>query len=567
MKRLYLSLLMPLLVMLSSFDALAESPLGYDSYLCWRDLPRLRLGTQSGLASSYDRNGGNYDWSHYEYPEGLVTEQTVCTVKTIQGPGIIYRFWMPHCIGRNHYVVRMYFDGEVTPRIDTQSNTIFDGLFTYFSEPLITTVAGGQVCYEPIAFSQSLIIETVNKPAGPFANRHYYQYSYLTYPAGTVIDSYTGILTTEQQQARSEVVSMFENVGQNPDNSSPAAIEVNIPATVIDANITLAELIGPGLVKKIALRMTDANDTELEGLSLRVYYDYQNTPAIDIAVADFFGVGKNRAPYKSLPIGTDSNDVFYCYWPMPFRESVLIQLQNTTAKPIPINSAKIEYEQRPLDHHTCYLHALENTSTKQSGQIYHTILSATGQGHYVGELLYVEQDVNSFWMLEGDDVITVDGQVLQNGTGLEDAYNGGAYYNWVAVITEEPEGPCPHSATRPLNGILYVNRQATFARADQYRWRIPDCISFSESIEVSVECRYGITGSRWKSIGFWYQLAHLLQDLNLDGIVDFDDFAQFSLYWQKTDCNDCGFADFTGDGTVSSEDLADFAKHWQATFQ
>ena len=466
-------------------------------------------------------------------------------------------------MGRNHYVVRMYFDGETAPRIDTESNTIFDNGFAYFSEPLITTVAGGQICYEPIPFSKSLIIETVNKPAGPFANRHYYQYSYLTYPPGTDVNSYTDTLTTEQQQVRDDVVSAFENVGQYPGGNSLTAIEVNIPSAVVDTNLTLAELTGPGLIRKLSVKMSDANDSELERLNLRVYYDDQNSASIDIPIGDFFGAGKERAAYKSLPLGTDSNDGFYCYWPMPFRHAILVQLHNTTVCPVSIDSAKIEYAPATLDHRTCYLHAVENTLVR-SGDTYHTILSATGQGHYVGDLLYVEQDANSFYMLEGDDVIYADGELVQNGTGLEDTYNGGAYYNWVAVIPEEPEGPYPQSATRSLNGILYVNRTSTLSRADQYRWQIADCICFSRSIEVNVECRYAYDDSRWTSVGFWYQLPHVLQDLDRNGTVDFEDFAGFAAHWQDASCDECGFADFTGDGAVDEADLADFVEMWLA---
>lgn len=168
---------------------------------------------------------------------------------------------------------------------------------------------------------------------------------------------------------------MFENVGHHPDGNSLTTIEVNIPAATIDPNLTLADLEGPGVIRKLCVKMTDANDSELTGLNLRVFYDGQAEPAIDIPVAHFFGAGKERAAYKSLPIGTDSNDGFYCYWPMLFRESVSIQLENTAAPPITIDSAKIEYEQKELDHHTCYLHAVENTLVK-SDQTYHTILSA-----------------------------------------------------------------------------------------------------------------------------------------------------------------------------------------------
>ena len=167
MKNSYLTFLKTLFIVLMSSYAFADSPISYESYADWEDLPRLRLGAQAGLASSYDRSGGNADYSHYESPPGLIQEDVNAVVKTIEGPGIIYRFWMPHVMARRQFVVRMYFDGEATPRIDTDSNAVMCEEFYYFAAPLITTCAGGQVCYEPIPFSQSLRIETRNKVIPP----------------------------------------------------------------------------------------------------------------------------------------------------------------------------------------------------------------------------------------------------------------------------------------------------------------------------------------------------------------------------------------------------------------
>lgn len=547
----------------------SEIAAGYDAYTTWEDWARLRPGVEAGLASSYDRNGGNSDYSHYESPPGLVTTEVVATVKTIEGPGVIYRFWMPHVMARRHFVVRMYFDGEETPGIDTDSTAIMDGTFGYFSEPLITTCAGGQVCYEPIPFSQSMRIETVNKDTSIWANHHYYQYSYLTFATGTEIDSYTGELTAGEEQARSAVVSIFENAGEHPAGHSTTAEVISTAETSIPGGGSLSfGLPGPGLIRRINLRMNDANDAELAGLQLCVYYDGAAAPAIDVSVADFFGVGKQRAAYKSIPLGTDPidpNEGFYCYWPMPFRESVEVELCNTTDKPIDIDSAKVEYEPAPIDNDMCYLHAQANTSIKQPGQIYHTILSTTGCGHYVGDLLYVEQDANSFYMLEGDDVITVDGTTTLNGTGLEDAYNGGAYYNWVAVQPDEPEGEYPQSATRPLNGILYVHREEEMTRADQYRWRIADCVPFSQSIEANIESRYAIDGSKWTSVAFWYQYHCLNSDFDCDCDVDFSDFAVFASYWLRYDCDEpdwCSGADFDNNHKVDIKDLTVLTENW-----
>ena len=545
--------------------ALAGVPIGYKALTNWNCWPQLRLGIHSDVASSYDRSGGNNDWNYYEFPTGHVTTETTATIKTIQGPGIIYRFWMPHIMSKNHYAVRMYFDGETTPRIDTDSTAILGGTYSYFSEPLLVTFAGGQTCYEPICFSQSLRIETENKIFGPFANRHYYQYSYHTLPANTEINSYTGQLSSEEQQNRDLAISILENAGEHPaSDSNTAQLMTANNASIPSGGRLVFDLTGPGTIRRINLKMDEPNDAELYGLKLKVYYDDEDTSAIDASVGYFFGAGSNRAPYRSLPIGTDSNDGFYCYWPMPFHKSVKVELHNTTIEPIDVNLFKIEYEPLVVDYDMCYLHAKTNTSVKQSGQIYHTLLSTTGRGHYVGDLLYVQQNTDSFWMLEGDDVITVDGNYTQYGTGLEDAYNGGAYYNWVAVQEDEPEGIYPQSASRPLNGILYVNKESGLARADQYRWRIPDCIPFCSSIDVKAECRYGIDGSEWTSIAFWYEFPDIPQDIDEDKDVDFIDFSMFASQWGNTNCGDCNQADFTGDGNVDIEDLSDFASSWLA---
>ena len=556
-------------VVLLAYSQICEGiPVSYETYTAWEDWARLRLGVESGLASSYDRSGGSEDYSNYESPPGLITEDVNAIVKTIEGPGVIYRFWMPHAMAKQHFIVRMFFDGEETPRIDTDSTAVMNGAFSYFAAPLITTFAGGQVCYEPIPFAQSLRIETRNKIFPPWVHQHYYQYSYHTFPAGTTIDSYTGQLTPEQQQARSDMASLFDSVGRHPAGNSPTAVDVNIPAAIIapDSNFTLASLTGPGLIRKINLRMDNANDFDLEGLRLQVFYDGRQIPAIDVSVAHFFGAGRERAEFSSIPLGTDSNEPnegFYCYWPMPFRQSVLVRLSNTTSTPISIDSAKIEYEAKAIDKRMCYLNVTENSFTK-SGQTYYTTLSATGRGQYMGDLLYLEQDANSFRMLEGDDIITVDGTLTQYGTGTEDTYNGGAYYNWVAVQSDEPEGVRPQSAIRPLNGILYVHKENGIARADQYRWRIADCIPFSRSIEVNIECTYAYNGSRWKSVAFWYQLPYPLEDLNNDRKVNLADFSMFAQWWLETNCNECGGADLTGDGEVGLEDLYEFTSNWLA---
>ncbi|NLE57048.1 MAG: DUF2961 domain-containing protein [Planctomycetes bacterium] len=550
----------------------AQTAPGYGDYTAWQHWSRIQPGARAGLASSYDRAGANADFSQYDDPPGLQTEPIPATVRTISGPGVIYRFWMPHLTAKQSFVVRMFFDEETTPRIDTNSVALLGGSFGYFSAPFVTTCAGGQVCYEPIPFAQSLRIETVNQQLptdGSWsAKRHYYQYTYVTLPPGTDVSSYTGTLTPEQQAARDAAATVFSNAGQHPAGTSPTAVRIDTTAATVPAgdSITLACLAGPGVIRRLNVRMETATDEQLDNLRLLVLYDDAAEPAVDASVACFFGAGRSRAPYRSIPLGTDSPDGFYCYWPMPFHQSVSVILSNTGADAIPVDSAVVEYEAGSFDPALGYLHAQTNSTVRQSGQIYHPILSANGCGHYVGNLLYIRESRNAFSMLEGDEVITIDGVTTCYGTGTEDAYNGGYYYNWVAVQSDEPEGTYPPSAIRPLHGILHVHRDATpIARADQYRWHIADRVPFCQSIQVDIECRYALVGAEYTSVAFWYQLPSVPGNLDNDCDVDQDDLSMFETCASGPGIphaggEACQLADFDDDSDVDQFDFSVFQR-------
>lgn len=484
---------------------------GYGDYLAWENWARVVPGEQAGLASSWDRAGGHFDANQYESPPGLIYGDLDVISRTITGPGIVDRFWMSHFAAVKPFVVQLYFDGESTPRISTDSETILSGAYSYFSAPLVNTFAGGQVCYEPIPFRDSLRIETRNR-----ANLwHWYQYSFRTFAPGTKVNSYTGTLDASAEAARLATAAMFENAGQHPAGESPTAIRSVVgPASLISrTSLTVADLVGPGVIRRLNVRMTDAADVELDSLRLRVFYDQNPHPAIDAPIAWFFGAGHGRAPYKSLPLGTDSPDGFYCYWPMPFHEAARVELFNMLSVPVEVDSVVVEHESQPVGEDAGYLHVTTN-HFRPNGSYWKVLASVTGTGHYVGNLLFIQQNYDSHYFLEGDELVVVDGADSLHGTGMEDAYNGGSYYNWVPGSLSEPEGNFPPFAFRPLSGILRVEKTASppFSRADQYRWRIADHVPFTQSLEVTVETSYAVAYSEWTSAVFWYALPTVPSD-------------------------------------------------------
>ena len=248
---------------------------------------------------------------------------------------------------------------------------------------------------------------------------------------------YCGTLTSEQyrQERCRPGDSQCRLESGRPSSTS---ITVTTETTTIPSGSALAifDATNAGVIRCLNIKMpANATDAQLESLRLRVSYDNSPDFAIDVPIAHFFGAGFGRIPYKSLPIGTDSPDGFYCYLPMPFRHAVHVEIYNSSTTSAAIESAKVEYEVCSVACDMGYCHAVYSKETTVSGQQFHILLSIQGQGHYIGNLLYLEHAGDQRSMLEADDIIVVNpnsaNQIVLNGTGLEDAYNGGYYYNHV----------------------------------------------------------------------------------------------------------------------------------------
>jgi len=541
---------------------------GYELLSDWSSLPTAKTGLRAGLASSYDRAGGNYDYNHYESPTGLLNgdaDNDIDTVvTTLEGPGVITRFWMPHASADEAMPVRITVDGVLA--IDTDSNTLLGGDFGYMTAPLVSTLLGGQISYEPIVFQNSLKIETKNYTIGSWnRTRHYYQYSYHRLPAGAQVTAYSGALTAAQQADRAAAVSMIENIGPNPAGISAASVEVRTsPATINPGEaLALAGLTGSGLIRRLNVKMPGAGDAELDGLRLRIRYDGAEENAIDVPVAHFFGAGHGRVAYRSLPLGTDSEEGFYCYWPMPYRRGAVVELYNATGAPVSVGSAVVEYDAAPVGDSEGYLHAVFNEGTTASGQESHQLLDVTGRGHYVGNLLYLRKNDTNRDILEGDDVIIVDGTRALYGTGLEDAYNGGYYYNHVLVQSDDGDVPRPESGIGPFHGLLNMDDVDTgdsFVRTDQYRWLIADPVPFADGLMVLME-NYGKRADvLFGSTAFYYALS-LHGDADRNGTVDDNDLAILLANWSATSA-DWARGDFSADGFADDDDLSLLLSNW-----
>jgi hypothetical protein len=265
--------------------------------------------------------------------------------------------------------------------------------------------------------------------------------------------------------------------------------------------LVIADVQGPGCIVHFRDNITSREPHHLQTHVLRMYWDGERTPSVEAPVGDFFGVGFGfTEKYASALMciddrrgATNTNPAAFgaarnCYIPMPFARSARVTLSNEGKQPsrhwYELNYRKYE---KPLAG-VGYFHAQYRQGTPPSEGPY-LILDAKGRGHLVGCVLSV-QNRDGGWWGEGDEIVTIDGEHVMQGTGSEDYF-------------------CESYGLRegcfPYFGVTVCRQAFTTA----YRWHVPDPVPFKKSIRLLIEQGRGSppfrSGNYYYSVAYWYQ--------------------------------------------------------------
>ncbi|HOW70481.1 MAG TPA: DUF2961 domain-containing protein [Phycisphaerae bacterium] len=273
--------------------------------------------------------------------------------------------------------------------------------------------------------------------------------------------------------------------------------------------LTLAELQGPGVVRHIWFTIA-APAGWGRWLTLRMYWDGQEEPAVETPIGDFFAVGHGAlTAVDSLPVAVSSEGrALNCYWPMPFAKSAKLTLTNDSKEAARAIYYYVDYEEvDELPSTTAFFHAqYRQEYPAKMGEDY-LILDAEGRGHYVGTVLSVALRTRG-WFGEGDDRFYIDGaaEPQLRGTGTEDYFCDA----WGFRVLNRPF----YGIT--LNGL---DRGRDFGDLiTAYRWHVNDPVHFARSLKVTIEDKGNVFDASGRqvsgfmersdlmsSVAFWYQ--------------------------------------------------------------
>jgi hypothetical protein len=294
---------------------------------------------------------------------------------------------------------------------------------------------------------------------------------------------------------------------ETPDEKSPAAKlgkgwKVRPCITLAKGEtVTLADVNGPGIIQHIWITVSEK---AYRDCVLRFYWDGEAQPSIETPLGDFFAEGHGvRYNVNSLVVAVNPQGGFNCYWPMPFRKSCKITIENQRWEDIGGFFYQITYSLTDVPEAAAYFHAQwRRTYMMDPNKPEHTILAdVKGKGQYVGTFLAWTQ-LSDGWWGEGEMKFFMDGDMEYPticGTGTED-YFGGA---WCFGDTY---------STAFLGYPYWQRAPGSVPKHALYRWHILDPIRFEKDLKVTIQGIGWYPNGKFmpltddiSSVAYWYQ--------------------------------------------------------------
>jgi hypothetical protein len=271
--------------------------------------------------------------------------------------------------------------------------------------------------------------------------------------------------------------------------------------------VVVADLKGPAVITMIHFAMPATLKLNRD-LLLRMYWDGEPSPSVDVPLVDFFcdPAGLRERVDTAL---VNKRRGFNTYFPMPFRRAAKIELLydgpvepgDELWKIMPCYSYVMYQTQKSIPRDTGYFHASWRQEGLLLGKRDYVALEAKGKGKFVGWNVTVRTPGRAGYPVDENEKFYIDGETTASVEfqGLEDSFG----FSWGFPESEN---------FFPLTGYFPFMKGAA-----AYRFFTRDAISFEKSLRVAIG--FGVNESPWfrtefskpgstlqlSSTVYWYQ--------------------------------------------------------------
>lgn len=242
-----------------------------------------------------------------------------------------------------------------------------------------------------------------------------------------------------------------------------------------DKTYTLMQAQGSGVVRHIWLTFPPDDPMAMRNLILRMYWDGQAQPSVEVPIGDFFGLPHGvNCDMQSDYVQVNAGKAYNCWIPMPFQKGARITVENDTGKELNHLFYQIDYTLGDeIADDAGYFHAQFRRSNPCPMHDDFTLAEIEGRGVYLGMVLGVRSLYTQSWWGEGEMKFFIDDDEQFPticGTGTED-YIG---FAWGMDKRCTPQTGCP----------ICDDEKGLYAI---YRFHGKDPIYFQKSLKLTVQ--------------------------------------------------------------------------------
>lgn len=318
-----------------------------------KELPKYDEYTIVREFSSYDTTGQNDDGFSGKYSFIRKNPNGSLVLFEAAGNGVVNRIWTPT---PNEDTLDFYFGGSDHSSFSIKFSDLFSGKIFPFTLPLCGNQLGGYYCYFPIPYKNGCKIVSRGK------HIQFYQIQYRNFPDDYQVKNFNPNLNSEDKSSYEKLIAKWKKSYDPALEKNNSIKPIHIDKMLFAGQtITLATINGGGRIAGIKLQPAGIFTGLQKQIDIRICWDDEKYPAIYAPVADFFGYAFGTPSIQSLLLGS-TNNINYCYFPMPFDSKAKIEL---VYRPLP-DRKKTE----PLRIKADIYYSLEKRNPKTEGKFY-----------------------------------------------------------------------------------------------------------------------------------------------------------------------------------------------------
>jgi hypothetical protein len=303
---------------------------------------------------------------------------------------------------------------------------------------------------------------------------------------------------------------------------------------VIEAGTTktLLDVKGSGIINRIWITIDDRSPEMLRSLTLQMFWDGEQKPAVSVPFGDFFGVGLGKTTaFQNALFANPEGRSFECFIPMPFKKGAKVVVVNESGNKLSHIFYDVDFQYlKAWQPDFLYFHAYWHRDTATTlAKDFELLPHVTGKGRYLGANIGINANpiYGSAWWGEGEVKMYIDGDnntPTVAGTGTEDYIGTG----WGQGTFINNFSGC------------------TIAEGDRkqwayYRYHVPDPVFFTNECRVTLQ---QIGGDDVKKVADMQKAAVPLIPVTLDAQGTLYDFYKKDSLVQAKNLNMQGWVNF-----------------------